>query len=99
MFKNNLIEKSALAYDQRDEAEQKMTAVGERDHKNIAQYQMEYKVKDLLSNFVILYSLERLTFTRNFQELLRQLDHDTTLKKFLLDKAEERCDIYYYVHY
>jgi len=65
---NNLIEKSALAYDQRDEAEQKMTAVGERDHKNIAQYQMEYK------------------------ELLRQLDHDTTLKKFLLDKAEERWE-------
>jgi len=65
---NNLIEKSALAYDQRDEAEQKMTAVKERDHKNIAQYQMEYK------------------------ELLRQLDHDTTLKKFLLDKAEERWE-------
>ena len=63
-----LIEKSALAYDQRDEAEQKMAALKERNSKNLTQYHMEYK------------------------ELLRQLDHDTCLKKFLLDKAEERWE-------
>jgi len=65
---NLLIEKSALAYDQRDEAEQKMAALKERNMKNITQYHMEYK------------------------ELLRQLDHDTSLKKFLLGKAEERWE-------
>lgn len=65
---NLLIEKSALAYDQRDEAEQKMAALKERNSKNLTQYHMEYK------------------------ELLRQLDHDTCLKKFLLDKAEERWE-------
>jgi chromosome segregation ATPase len=65
---NLLIEQSALAYDQRDEATQKMTALKERDTKNVAHYQMEYK------------------------ELLRQLDHDKVLKKFLLAKAEERWE-------
>jgi len=65
---NLLIEKSALAYDQRDEAEQKMAALKERNAKNFTQYQMEYK------------------------ELLRQLDHDTSLKSFLLGKAEERWE-------
>jgi len=65
---NLLIEKSALAYDQRDEAEQKMAALKERNAKNLSQYQMEYK------------------------ELLRQLDHDTSLKSFLLGKAEERWE-------
>jgi len=66
---NLLIEKSALAYDQRDEAEQKMAALKERNTKNITQFHMEYK------------------------ELLRQLDHDTSLKKFLLGKAEERWEL------
>lgn len=65
---NLFIEKSALAYDQRDEAEQKMAALKERNTKNITQYHMEYK------------------------DLLRQLDHDTSLKKFLLGKAEERWE-------
>jgi len=65
---NLLIEKSALAYDQRDEARLKMAALRERNTKNVTQYNMEYK------------------------DLLRQLDHDKILKKFVLDKAEERWE-------
>ena len=63
-----MIEKSALAYDQRDEARLKMAALRERNTKNVTQYNMEYK------------------------DLLRQLDHDKILKKFVLDKAEERWE-------
>ena len=58
-----------MAFDQRDEAEQKMSALKDRNQKDLAQYNMEYK------------------------ELMRQLDHDETLKKFLLDKAQERWEL------
>lgn len=64
-----LIEQSTMAFDQRDEAEQKMATLADRNQKDIAQYNMEYK------------------------ELMRQLDHDTALKKFLLDKAQERTEM------
>merc|ERR1712137_1219696 len=64
-----LIEQSTQAFDQRDEAEQKMATLQDRNQKDLAQYNMEYK------------------------ELMRQLDHDTALKKFLLDKAQERWEL------
>merc|ERR1719234_1034060 len=64
-----LIEQSTMAFDQRDEAEQKMATLADRNQKDIGQYNMEYK------------------------ELMRQLDHDTALKKFLLDKAQERTEM------
>jgi len=64
-----LIEQTTMAFDQRDEAEQKMSALKDRNQKDLAQYNMEYK------------------------ELMRQLDHDETLKKFLLDKAQERWEL------
>merc|ERR1712168_1313636 len=64
-----LIEQSTQAFDQRDEAEQKMATLQDRNQKDLAQYNMEYK------------------------ELMRQLDHDETLKKFLLDKAQERWEL------
>merc|ERR1719378_710452 len=64
-----LIEQSTMAFDQRDEAEQKMATLADRNQKDISQYNMEYK------------------------ELMRQLDHDTALKKFLLDKAQERTEM------
>merc|ERR1719410_1507142 len=64
-----LIEQSTMAFDQRDEAEQKMATLADRNQKDIAQFNMEYK------------------------ELMRQLDHDTALKKFLLDKAQERTEM------
>ena len=46
-----------------------MDTLQDRNQKDIAQYNMEYK------------------------ELMRQLDHDTALKKFLLDKAQERWEL------
>ena len=64
-----MIEQSTQAFDQRDEAEQKMATLQDRNQKDLAQYNMEYK------------------------ELMRQLDHDTALKKFLLDKAQERWEL------
>jgi len=64
-----LIEQSTMAFDQRDEAEQKMATLADRNQKDLGQYNMEYK------------------------ELVRQLDHDTALKKFLLDKAQERWEL------
>merc|ERR1712139_104912 len=64
-----LIEQTTMAFDQRDEAEQKMSALKDRNQKDLAQYNMEYK------------------------ELMRQLDHDETLKKFLLDKTQERWEL------
>ena len=68
-FQLELIEQSTQAFDQRDEAEQKMATLQDRNQKDLAQYNMEYK------------------------ELMRQLDHDTALKKFLLDKAQERWEL------
>jgi len=64
-----LIEQSTMAFDQRDEAEQKMATLQDRNQKDLAQFNMEYK------------------------ELMRQLDHDNDLKKFLLDKAQERWEL------
>jgi hypothetical protein len=64
-----LIDQSTQAFDQRDEAEQKMATLQDRNQKDLAQYNMEYK------------------------ELMRQLDNDTALKKFLLDKAQERWEL------
>jgi hypothetical protein len=64
-----LIEQSTMAFDQRDEAETKMATLQDRNQKDLAQFNMEYK------------------------ELMRQLDHDTNLKKFLLDKAQERWEM------
>merc|ERR1712168_78579 len=64
-----LIEQSTQAFDQRDEAEQKMATLQDRNQKDLAQFNMEYK------------------------ELMRQLDHDNDLKKFLLDKAQERWEL------
>ena len=58
-----------MAFDQRDEAEQKMATLQDRNQKDLAQFNMEYK------------------------ELMRQLDHDNDLKKFLLDKAQERWEL------
>ena len=69
IFQLELIEQSTQAFDQRDEAEQKMATLQDRNQKDLAQYNMEYK------------------------ELMRQLDHDTALKKFLLDKAQERWEL------
>ena len=46
-----------------------MATLQDRNQKDLAQYNMEYK------------------------ELMRQLDHDTALKKFLLDKAQERWEL------
>ena len=40
-----LIEQSTMAFDQRDEAEQKMATLADRNQKDISQYNMEYKGK------------------------------------------------------
>ena len=60
--------KNRLA-DTLDEAQQKMDTLQDRNQKDIAQYNMEYK------------------------ELMRQLNHDTVLKYFLLEKTQERWEL------
>ena len=62
----SLTEKSMIAFDQTDDANSKMAAVGERESKNNAQNMNELR------------------------ELLRHIDHDTSVKDFLVTKSQDR---------